>query len=664
MRFLDFLLFSGIAPVEIYGVLNLGWKFQKAGFTAIIFITILFFLLSSGCLEEKNADFEKSSSGAEIKSNYSAGPETDFPKRQLSTVVAAYMVGSDLESSSGYASKDIFEIIDGASTLNREDTEILIAYGGASVEGWKGMTIAALDDLRKDGEDGVIGNGGSYRKTYPHANMGDAAGLETFLSYLRENYESERVLLIFWDHGDAYRGVCFDENHGYDRLELPELSDTLKASGMHFDLIGFDACLMSTLELARAVKPSADFMLASESIEPTHGWDYVAFIGYISENPNASTEEMGKVVIDSYLENPSHVPPRTLSLLDLSKTDEVLQNVDWLAEDIGTSVSNSKGYCGLGASITKARKFGVEPKKGSEISMDLKSFALRIGEEIPELEGRSDALIKSLEDFVIYSRQDGTMPDAYGISVYSPQTQDNYSTYYGRVSISKAWSEFLDGYSVRTCADFTEPAISKSGDSFSVEDNSGLASVDQVYFIDSPEGPVLIGRIPLTCSGSTNYSLPAWGGEWIFIENSKTGKSSLIYAACGGESENGNRILTTELGLQRDGESRSCLAQLYLDTLNGTVKAYMNPYESLDDGNILFSKEVLEPESGDIITAYAPVYGESGIKDWTALGRLKMDENTTFVYDFLPEGTYYTALYAEDYRLNFNMSEPAEIILG
>jgi hypothetical protein len=81
---------------------------------------------------------------------------------------------------------------------------------------------------------------------------------------------------------------------------------------MHFDLIGFDACLMSTLELAKAVKPSADYMLASESIEPTHGWDYVAFIGYASENPEASAEEIGRVIIDSYLENPSHVPPRTL----------------------------------------------------------------------------------------------------------------------------------------------------------------------------------------------------------------------------------------------------------------------------------------------------------------------------------------------------------------
>lgn len=46
------------------------------------------------------------------------------------------MVGSDLESSNRYTSKDILEIIDGASMLNGEDTEILIAYGGAAAKGY------------------------------------------------------------------------------------------------------------------------------------------------------------------------------------------------------------------------------------------------------------------------------------------------------------------------------------------------------------------------------------------------------------------------------------------------------------------------------------------------------------------------------------------------
>jgi hypothetical protein len=101
-------------------------EIPESRFTVIIFIIILFLLLSSGCMKE-GPDTEKPGNGAEIENKYSAGPEADYSKHQLSTVVAVYMVGSDLESSNRYASKDILEIIDGASMLNGKDTEILIA---------------------------------------------------------------------------------------------------------------------------------------------------------------------------------------------------------------------------------------------------------------------------------------------------------------------------------------------------------------------------------------------------------------------------------------------------------------------------------------------------------------------------------------------------------
>ena len=68
--------------------------------------------------------------------------------------------------------------------------------------------------------------------------------------------------------------------------------------------------------------------------------------------------------------------------------------------------------------------------------MDLKSFALRIGEEMPELAGKSDTLIKSLEAFIIYSRQDGTMPEAYVITSYSIHYTKLYDT-------SIAWSNWI-----------------------------------------------------------------------------------------------------------------------------------------------------------------------------------------------------------------------------
>ena len=621
-------------------------------------VLILIFLLGSGCFE---GGIGSEKGGMEGSTPVDDGTENESGKLRVSTLVAIYMVGSDLESESGYASRDILEILEGAP-VNPEDTEVVLAYGGAAAEGWRGMTIADLEDLRQDAADGVVGNEAYYRKQYKRANMGDKESLETFFSYIRDDYESERIILVFWDHGDAYRGLCFDENHGYDKLEIPELENALAASGLHFDLIGFDACLMSTLELAKAVGPFADYMLASETIEPTHGWDYSAFVEYAAENPDAQPEAVGREIIDSYLENPAHIRPRTLSLLDLSKTDAVLENFDTLAAGLEAEITNPRAYCGLGASFTGARKFGVEPRQEAEISMDLKGFTLEVREEVPHLSEDADHLLETLDSFVVYARHDGSVPGAHGISIYSPHATESNYRQYREVSISDTWYAFLEEYMDRACTDLTEPGISKNGNSFTVEDDSGVVSVEQVYFINSTRGAVLLGKIPASCSGGSAYCLPEWDGKWVYFRDDQSGSHALISATYEGESEDGIRILSTELELRRGGKVRDCLAYLYLEPEKGTVDAYLNPYETLENGDILFSREVLSPEEGDVLTAYAPLYGKDGTRKWTVLEQITVGKNAGFVFDDLPEGTYYTALYARDFGSNFNMSEAVEVV--
>ena len=621
---------------------------------------ILIFLLASGCFE---SDVGPNPGEMERSRHVANETGTESGKLRVSTLIVIYMVGSDLESENGYASRDIFEILEGAPQ-NPEDIEVLLAYGGAAAEGWKGMTIADLEDLRQDATDGVMGNEAYHRKVYNRANMGDKKSLGTFLTYVRDNYESEKVLLIFWDHGDAYRGLCFDENHGYDKLGIPELESALAASELHFDLIGFDACLMSTLELAKAIGPFADYMLASETIEPTHGWDYTAFAEYAAEHPEAPPEAVGREIIDSYLENPAHVRPLTLSLLDLSKTDAVLESFDTLAAGLESEITNPRAYCGLGASFTGARKFGVEPRQDTEVSMDLKGFTLEVREEVPYLSEDAENLLETLDAFVVYTRHDGSVPGAHGISVYSPHaTENNYYQQYREVTVSDTWYDFLGEYMDRACGDLTEPGISKSGDSFTVEDDSGVSSVEQVYFINSARGTVLLGKLPVTCSGDSVYCLPEWDGKWIYFRDNQSGAYSLISAMYEGESEDSIRILSTELELRRSGKVRNCLAYIYLDPENGTMDTYLNPYEILENGDILFSREVLSPEEGDILTAYAPLYGKDGARNWTVLETIAVGGDAAFVFDYLPEGTYYTALYARDFGSNFNISESVEVIL-
>jgi hypothetical protein len=49
---------------------------------------------------------------------------------------------------------------------------------------------------------------------------------------------------------------------------------------LKIDILGFDACLMSMYEIGAVLAPYANYLLASELLEPGTGWDYSS-LGYL-----------------------------------------------------------------------------------------------------------------------------------------------------------------------------------------------------------------------------------------------------------------------------------------------------------------------------------------------------------------------------------------------
>ena len=116
-----------------------------------------------------------------------------------------------------------------------------------------------------------------------------------------------RYMLIFWNHGGgSTSGVCFDETADYDGLTIHEINDALynfteANPDFHLDLIGFDACLMATYEAAAHMQYYADFMVASEELEPSLGWNY-AWLNALGENPALDAQGIGVAIADAYME--------------------------------------------------------------------------------------------------------------------------------------------------------------------------------------------------------------------------------------------------------------------------------------------------------------------------------------------------------------------------
>ncbi|MCA1917377.1 hypothetical protein, partial [Methanospirillum hungatei] len=72
-------------------------------------------------------------------------------------LIALYASGGTLEQELGLITDDLAQVVLGAEDLSERIT-ILAAYGGADKPGWRGMTIAGLDDLKADLADGELGN--------------------------------------------------------------------------------------------------------------------------------------------------------------------------------------------------------------------------------------------------------------------------------------------------------------------------------------------------------------------------------------------------------------------------------------------------------------------------------------------------------------------------
>lgn len=254
-----------------------------------------------------------------------------------------YMTGSDLESRCAAASDDIDEMI--KSVPEDGSLRVILLTGGAAA--WHREEIPSGECEMWE----VTPGGLSHVCRLTDGGMGEARTLSRFLAESVERYPADTYALILWDHGGGpLGGVCFDETADMDALSLEEITAALDDSPFHdrpLSLIGFDACLMASAEVAGAVAPYGEFMIASQEPEPADGWDY-AFIRDIPQQPDG--EALARRIADAYTACfADHPAPITLSCVRLSQVDRLDGELDrlfsGLQEAIDPALFEKMAFC-------------------------------------------------------------------------------------------------------------------------------------------------------------------------------------------------------------------------------------------------------------------------------------------------------------------------------
>lgn len=356
-----------------------------------------------------------------------------------SRTVLIYMCGSNLETTFGAATKNIAEML---SVKLPDDVNVVIETGGAKK--WRDYDIPS-DKLCRY----LVKNGKLIQlKQLERSNMGYKKTFGDFLEYGFENFPAKKTAVILWDHGSGcISGMISDENYSSGSLGIDEISsaltDAIQKYGADVDLIGMDACLMANFETACAVKDCADYLLASEEIEPTGGWDYKALFGAVAENKNASAMDIGKAVCDGFCEKYSDSADRyaTLSLIDLSLMDEVSESFNDALSVLLQSEMDIEDIRRVADSANHACKCGAfSETTGYSNLIDMSDFA-EYYDNVMENNDFSDAVSSCIA--YTTATENGTEHD--GLSFYYPlnHSDKSFEKYYNEICNIPAYKSYL-----------------------------------------------------------------------------------------------------------------------------------------------------------------------------------------------------------------------------
>ena len=382
---------------------------------------------------------------------------SDIRYYELPYTIMVYMNGSDLESEIGAGTTDLVEMLE--SGLRSENANLVIFTGGTNR--WQNDVIPSDECVIWQIADGEL----FEIERVGLLNMGDPDTLADFITFSMDNFPAEKYGLVLWDHGGgAIAGFGHDEKFlDYDggSLTLPEMDYAFRKAGLdgqQLEWLGFDSCLMATIEMALIASRYAKYLVASEDLEPGDGWDY-KFLSLLNSDPYASGYTLGREIVDTFMDfyGPYSDEILTLSVTDLGKVVPVMEAMGLLMEQCSDEL-----IIGAFDNLAKRRRYTKTFGEGSP--RDNESDMVDIGDMahlLADLFPAETALVhEKLNEAILYNRHNSFV-ELYGLSsyyVYGGLFQEALELYAG-LDVDEAYIDYLLKFFDRLYERGPEPAV-------------------------------------------------------------------------------------------------------------------------------------------------------------------------------------------------------------
>ncbi len=618
------------------------------------------------------------------------GSNSDMQPRPLGSTdtdwaIYWYLCGSDLETDGGYASTDLEEMM---QVELPEGVQIIIQTGGAYE--WHNDYVDPnyIERYIYDSD------GMQLIEQLPVANMGETDTLVDFLEFASTNYPADRTMLNFWNHGGgSVSGAAFDELFNSDSLTLDEMNNALiSVYGQDneyypLDIVGFDTCLMATLSTGYAFSSHANYLVASQELEPGGGWYYSGIVEALADNPTIEPAELSTVICDTYVygcEIEGTESDITLSVTDLSKLGNLIKEFDEYAnEALSYALEDSSFFSQLSRAAQNSENYGGNNREDGYTNMvDIGHLMQNTSDLFPD---STQDVISALDAAVIYSITSAYRPDGMGLSTYysydgdvnglnsfiavNPVSALNQLYSYGFTGqVDESYLEENFGYEEQDVPELdTLESEEYDWDSVPIYmDNNGSAVLElgpdaenilstlvfELYYTSTDEDDELILSL-----GSDNDIISDWQagvfkdnfrGVWGYLDG------AICYMDIVYEGDDYNEYAVPIL---LNGEEYN-LSVIY-DFNIGEYIIYGARKPLTSEGAADKSLRQLNP--GDVIQTIhyiSDIYSDNDFEPYV-IDTITVTNNTRFTEEQLPDGYYFLMYRMEDYRGNVAYSDIA-----
>jgi hypothetical protein len=336
--------------------------------------------------------------------------------------------------------------LDGDHNLERHALRIFqdLERAGSS----RSVNIIAQID-RSEGYDSSLGNWSDTRRYYILENattgidsalleicgeldMSCASVLADFVASSAALLPASHYALFIYDHGDGWKAGLLDNTTGAT-MDLPSLitafDNITTALGKRVEVVGLDECIMACVEVAGALSPYADRLIASQRFIHK-GLDYGGPLSALRANPLMTGAQLSKEFVVSYGNFTTWSADATLAAIDLSKIGNLISKTNAFFAMLNSNADSAR----MSKAVLSAE--GFSPLTNDLFNLkandyaDIANFAFIVS-------GTSGnaALLKAAEDLsnaakecVLLNFKGPMAPCMEGISIYCPVSATPFMT--------------------------------------------------------------------------------------------------------------------------------------------------------------------------------------------------------------------------------------------